>query len=415
VSGTGAKYTSMLEEQKYGSFDTEGNKIMPQYNVAQLMAVPLLFGAFEGGTEYVGGRAIGRMQKAFGKATKAEADILLEGARKSVMEKSSEFSKSLLQNYGEEIPTEVLNTVLGNVTDKVLLGKEDTDILDNVPDVIFDTAVVSTFFGTAPHIAGVLYKPFIPSSDVVKLADNNKRIADMLKGVDFEKLSTEEKSIIDSKVSALKDSSSKIINNIAGMIGTTDTQDLLDLNNFSKQIIDVKKQAQVINNSSNLSDEQKKAMLSEMKSEYSELSSVYNEKLSRAYRQEQAFKKANSFLNNRRINKDIKLGNKFSTQVLLENPNVDFKYANGKEIVDMMMSDPVTFEEIKKKADKIEANDVANGAEKYSPEQRIFTQKAVASEGVNANGWFDPNTNKIYVKQSEGFSLIDKTIKTWSI
>ncbi|WP_250507083.1 hypothetical protein, partial [Caballeronia sp. AAUFL_F1_KS45] len=78
-----------------------------------------------------------------------------------------------------------------------------------------------------------------------------------LKGVDFEKLSTEEKSIIDSKVSALKDSSSKIINNIAGMIGTTDTQDLLDLNNFSKQMIDVKKQAQVINNSSNLSDEQK--------------------------------------------------------------------------------------------------------------------------------------------------------------
>ena len=401
VSGTGSKYTSMLEEQKYGSFDAEGNKIMPQYNVAQLMAVPLLFGAFEGGTEYVGGRAIGRMQKAFGKATKAEADMLLEGARKSVMEKSSEFSKSLLQNYGEEIPTEVLNTVLGNVTDKVLLGKEDTDILDSVPDVIFDTAVVSTFFGTAPHIAGVLYKPFIPSSDVVKLADNNKRIADMLKGVDFEKLSPEEKSIIDSKVSALKDSSSKIINNIAGMIGTTDTQDLLDLNNFSKQMIDVKKQAQVINNSSNLSDEQKKAMLSEMKSEYSELSSVYNEKLSRAYRQEQSFKKANSFLNNRRINKDIKLGNKFSTQVLLENPNVDFKYANGKEIVDMMMSDPVTFEEIKKKADKIEANDVANGAEKYSAEQRIFTQKAVASEGVNANGWFDPNTNKIYVNKSK--------------
>lgn len=401
VSGTGSKYTSMLEEQKYGSFDAEGNKIMPQYNVAQLMAVPLLFGAFEGGTEYVGGRAIGRMQKAFGKATKAEADMLLEGARKSVMDKSSEFSKSLLQNYGEEIPTEVLNTVLGNVTDKVLLGKEDTDILDSVPDVIFDTAVVSTFFGTAPHIAGVLYKPFIPSSDVVKLADNNKRIADMLKGVDFEKLSTEEKSIIDSKVSALKDSSSKIINNIAGMIGTTDTQDLLDLNNFSKQMIDVKKQAQVINNSSNLSDEQKKAMLSEMKSEYSELSSVYNEKLSKAYRQEQSFKKANSFLNNRRINKDIKLGNKFSTQVLLENPNVDFKYANGKEIVDMMMSDPVTFEEIKKKADKIEANDVANGAEKYSAEQRIFTQKAVASEGVNANGWFDPNTNKIYVNKSK--------------
>jgi hypothetical protein len=401
VSGTGSKYTSMLEEQKYGSFDAEGNKIMPQYNVAQLMAVPLLFGAFEGGTEYVGGRAIGRMQKAFGKATKAEADMLLEGARKSIMEKSSEFSKSLLQNYGEEIPTEVLNTVLGNVTDKVLLGKEDTDILDSVPDVIFDTAVVSTFFGTAPHIAGVLYKPFIPSSDVVKLADNNKRIADMLKGVDFEKLSPEEKSIIDSKVSAIKDSSSKIINNIAGMIGTTDTQDLLDLNNFSKQMIDVKKQAQVINNSSNLSDEQKKAMLSEMKSEYSELSSVYNEKLSRAYRQEQSFKKANSFLNNRRINKDIKLGNKFSTQVLLENPDVDFKYADGKEIVDMMMSDPATFEEIKKKADKIEANDVANGAEKYSAEQRIFTQKAVASEGVNANGWFDPNTNKIYVNKSK--------------
>jgi hypothetical protein len=401
VTGTGSKYSSMLEEQKYGSFDKEGNKTMPNYDAAQLIAIPLLFGAFEGGSEYVGGRAIGRMQKTFGKATKEEANFLLDGARKSINQKSSEFAKSLLQNYGEEIPTEVINTVLGNVTDKFLLGKKDADILDNVSETIFDTAVVSTFFATAPHIAGAVYKNFIPKSDVVNLISNNNKIADILSGLDYKNLSKEEKIIIKSKISALKDSSSKIINNIAGMVGTTDTQELLDLNNFSKQMIDIKKQAQIINNSSKFSDIQKQAMLAEMKSEYSELNAVYNNRLSRAYRQEQAFKKADNFLNNRRLNKDIKLGEKFSTGILLDDPNVTFKYDSGKNIVDTMLKDEATLKALNVKVDEIEANDIANGGKKYSEEQRIFTQRAIASQEVNSNGWFDQNTNKIYVNKSK--------------
>ena len=323
ISGTGSKYTSMLEEQKYGSIDKEGNKVMPKYNEAQLMAIPLLFGAFEGGSEYVGGRAISRMQKAFGKATEPEVKSLLAGARKSVEQKSKEFSKSLLQNYGEEIPTEVINTVLGNVTDKILLDKKDTNILDNVPETIFDTGVVSTFFGTAPHIAGIVYKPFMPKSDVSSLIENNKRIADILKGINYEKLSIEEKSIIDSKISALKDSSSKIINNIAETIGATDNQDLIELDNISRQIVDVRKQAQIINNSSNLSDTQKKAMLSEIKSEYFELNSTYEERLSNAYRQESAVKNKGeeSLSIDQKINKDLQ-----RTKQAVESLNIQGQY-----------------------------------------------------------------------------------------
>ena len=400
VTGTGSKYNEMLQEQKYGVYDKEGNKTMPNYSFAQLTAVPLLFGGLEGGTEYLGGRAIGRAQKIFGKATGAEADALLTGTKKAIGEKAKEFSLNLLQNYGEEIPSEVANQILGNVTDKILLGKTDTNVFDGLSDVVFDTSVVSTLFGTAPHIAGAVYKPFFQNTQVEKLIDNNRKVADILNGIDYKNLSSEEKSVIDASIKDLKDESTAIINNVAGMIGTTSTKDLLDINNNSRKIVDIRKQAEIINNSTKLTPERKKIALDGLRTKFDQVNQQYRVSLNKAYAQEKAFNKVNTFFNRGKLTKDIKLGTGFA-EIIKKHPDAKFKYGSGSEIVDMMLNDPATSTNINKAAERIEANDIADGAEKYSAEQKLFTRKAVASEMINANGWFNPTTKDIYVNKDK--------------
>ena len=404
VVGTGSKYTQMLQEQKYGIMNEDGEKTLPSYNTTQLFGVPALFGAFEGGSDYVGGRAFKRMRTMFSSATTAEVSQLLLGSEKSILKSSTNFSKELLANYGEQIPTEVMNTVLGNVTDKVLLGKDNVNALDNVEDTIFDTSVVSTLFVTAPHIAGVVYKPFISSSNINKLQENNNKIASILRGIDYEKLSAEEKVIIDSKVQALKDSSTVIINNIVGLVGNTNTDDLLAINNLSKKVIDIKKQGQVINNSTNLSEVQKKDMLSTLNDEYTATNAEYNRYLGAAQRQETAQKKANTFFNRLKLNKDINLGEEFNAKVLVDNSNAKFEYGSGKELVAMAMKDPAYQEKINELADAIENEEVANGGDKYSAEQKLFTKRAVASQIVNSNGLYDGANNTIYVNKDKALS-----------
>ena len=404
VTGTGSKYTQMLQEQKYGIVDDEGQVTKPSYNTAQLFGVPALFGAFEGGTEYVGGRAFGRMKKMFSTATPAELSQLLGGAEKSIAKTAANFSKELLHNYGEEVPSEVVNTLLGNVTDKILLGKDDVNVLDNVGDTIFDTMVVSTLFATSPHIAGLAYKPFISSSNITKLQENNNKIAGILKGIDYEKLSIDEKVIIDSKIQALKDSSTEIINNTIGLVGNTNTDDLLSINNLSKKVVDIKKQAQVINNSANLTDVQKKDMLAELNNEYTATNAEYNRYLGAAQRQETAQKKANTFFNRLKLNKDINLGEEFNAKVLVNNSNAKFEYGTGKELVAMAMKDPAYQEKITKLADAIENEEVASGGDKYSAEQKLFTKRAVASQIVNSNGLYDAANNTIYVNKDKALS-----------
>ena len=404
VSGTGSKYNEMLQEQKYGTYDEFGNKTMPNYDLAQLTAVPALFGLFEGGTEYVGGRAIGRAQKIFGKATKVETDALLTGTKKAIGEKAKEFSLNLLQNYGEEIPSEVANQILGNVTDKILLGKTDTNVFDGLSDVVFDTSVVSTLFGTAPHIAGAMYKQFIPPTQIEELINNNKKVADILNGVDYKNLSKEEKSVIDVSIKDLKEESTAIINNVAGMIGTTSARDLLNINNSSKKVIDIRKQAEIINNSTKLNTEQKKAAIDGLRTKFDQVNQQYRISLTKAYAQEKYFNKVNTFFNRKKLNKDINLGTGFA-EIIKEHPDAKFKYGSGAEIVDMMLNDKKTSSEIEEIAKTIEDQDVAAGAEKYSAEQKLFTKKAIASERVNANGWFNPTTKDIYVNKDK--SLIE--------
>lgn len=334
TTGIGSKYTEMLDEQNNGVMNETGEMKKPNYSTTQLFAVPALFGLFEGGSEYVGGRAIGRMQKMFGKATKSEMETLLGSVDKTIGQKAKDISKDLLQNYGEEVPSEVFNTVLGNFTDKTLLDKKDKDLLEGVPETIFDTAVVSTLFATTPHIAGAVYRQFIPATYAKQLVENNNKIAEILKGVDYEKLSPEEKTIIDNKVKGIKDSSTIIINDIAETIGATDTGTLLGIDKLSKNIIDIRKQANIINNSQNLSQEQKDAMLTDMAKEHLDATTEYNRILGNAYRAEQMNKKAASWLNRNKLNKENLRGEKYLATVMAAGKNVKYDALSNKELID---------------------------------------------------------------------------------
>ena len=396
ATGTGSKYLEMINEQERGVMNELGEIEKPNYSTTQLFAVPALFGLFEGGSEFVGGRAIGRMQKMFGKATKEEAETLLGAAKKTIGKKAKEFSANLLQNYGEEVPSEVFNTVLGNFTDKTLLGKKDKDLLDGVPETIFDTAVVSTLFASAPHIAGAVYRRFIPATYAKDLVENNNRVADILNGIDYENLSPEEKTIVDSQLESIKSSSTKIINDIAESVGSADTETLLNIDKLSKDIIDIRKEANTINNSSNFTQEQKDQMLSEMATKHLDTTTRYNRVLDAVYRAEQANKKVATWLNTRRLKSDINKGQNYLATVLVTGKDVKYVAASNKELVDKALEDPLYLKEI-----NTDYNAFLNQSdETYSPEQKDLIKRSIAAKKVENNGLYDSRNNTIYVNKS---------------
>jgi hypothetical protein len=407
TTGIGEKYTGMLNEQKYGTYNKQGDKYIPKYNTLQLFAVPALFGTAEAGTEYFGGRAIGRAFKGMGKlinkATPAELAVIEYGINKTAKAKAQNFASAVLQNYGEEIPTEQINNVLGNFYDKYLLGKKDVELTDNAGDVLFDTVVVSSFFGSAPTVAGAVYRPFMRPSDVQTLVDNNNKISSLLANLDYENISVEEKAIIDKQISAIKDNSSSIINNIAGMIGSQSKEDILAIDKSSKGIIELNKQIAVIRNSSTLSDTQKAEALNTLQKQSEDLTRDYSTRLNKAYAYEQQARKVKSFFGSklkREITADVKKGAAFISKVLLEDPSTTIKFKSGKELVDLMLADTEKYKVIKKQAEAIEADDVANGAEKYTAEQKAFTERAIASDSVNANGFYDAATGIVYINKT---------------
>jgi len=406
ITGTGAKYTEMIGEQMTGIPDEDGIIKKPDYSVTQLFSVPALFGLYEGGSEYVGGRAIGRMQKMFGKATKPELESILGATRTTITKKAEEFSKNLFQNYGEEIPAEVFNTVLGNFTDKTLLGKKDKNLLDGVPETIFDTAVVSTLFATAPHIAGAVYRPFIPATYAKKLVENNNRVADILKGVDYENLSPEEKTIIDDKVKSIKDSSTKMINDVAESIGAADTTTLLDIDKLSRDIIDIRKQANTINNSSNLNQDQKDQLLSDMAAQRLDTTTRYNRVLDNIYRAEQANKKVATWSNTRKLKSDINLGRNYLATVMATGKDVKYVAASNKELIDKALVNPVYSKIINNEYNAF----VTDTNETYSPEQKSLIMRSIAANQVKENGMYDDRTNTIYVNKDT--ALRNKTFTT---
>jgi hypothetical protein len=396
ITGTGAKYTEMIGEQMAGIPDEDGIIKSPDYSVTQLFSVPALFGLYEGGSEYVGGRAIGRMQKMFGKATKPELESILGAAKTTIAKKAEEFSKNLVQNYGEEIPSEVFNTVLGNFTDKTLLGKKDKDLLEGVPETIFDTAVVSTLFATAPHVAGAVYRKFMPATYAKELVENNNKVADILKGTDYENLSPEEKAIVNSQIKSIKGSSTKIINDIADSIGSADTGTLLNIDKLSKDIIDIRKEANTINNSSNFTQEQKDQMLSEMAAKHLDTTTRYNRVLDAVYRAEQANKKVATWLNTRRLKSDINKGQNYLATVLVTGKDVKYIAASNKELVDKALVDPIYLTEINRDyAEFLNQSD-----ENYSPEQKDLIKRSIAAKKVENNGLYDSRNNTIYVNKN---------------
>jgi hypothetical protein len=406
VTGTGAKYTEMIGEQMTGIPDEDGIIKNPDYSVTQLFSVPALFGLYEGGSEYVGGRAIGRMQKMFSKATKPELEGILGAAKTTITKKAEEFSKNLLQNYGEEIPAEVFNTVLGNFTDKTLLGKKDKNLLEGVPETIFDTAVVSTLFATAPHIAGAVYRQFIPATYAKKLVENNNRIADILKGVDYEKLSPEEKTIIDDKIKSIKDNSTTMINDVAESIGATDTATLLDIDNLSRDIIDIRKQANTINNSNNLTQEQKDQLLDDMATQHLDTTTRYNRVLDNIYRAEQANKKVATWSNTRKLKSDINLGRNYLATVMVTGKDVKYVAASNKELIDKALVNPVYSKIINNEYNAF----VTDTNETYSPEQKSLIMRSIAANQVKENGMYDDRINTIYVNKDT--ALRNKTFTT---
>jgi hypothetical protein len=288
----GQKYSGMLEEEKYGYYDKDGNLKLPDYSPAQLFVAPIWAGTSEAGTELAFGRMVGRAKNAIlNKASKEELEIFRKGLDNSYKAIGSRLVQNTAQNFAEEIPAELFNNMIQNYGDRILLDK-DVDVLDGSLEVLKSTAAISTVFGTAPHVATAAFKFVMPKSDILELRGNSEEVLSIMENVDYNSLTKEEKKAIDTRIEAINKKSNDIINRTVALFGANSPAAILDLYRSSKSLAEMRKEALVIQNSTSLDPVEKKKTIEALNEKFKTENTIYESKLARARKIEQIHKRA---------------------------------------------------------------------------------------------------------------------------
>ena len=398
----GQEYSGMLEEEKYGYYDKDGNLKLPDYNPAQLFVAPIWAGASEAGTELAFGRMVGRAKNAvLNKASKEELEVFKKGLDNSYKAIGSRLVQNTAQNFAEEVPAELFNNMIQNYGDKLILNK-DVDVLDNSLEVLKSTAAISTVFGTAPHVAIAAFKPFMPKSNILELQKNSEEILSLMENVDYNSLTKEEKRAIDTRIETINQKSNDIINKTTALFTANSSSDILDIYKRSKTLNEIRKEALVVQNSTSLDPIEKQKTIDVLNEKFKAENAIYESKLNNAYRTEQIHRKAvgdgilNKILSYGARQKAIEEAKKGEDVIKAANDMLEsgstIKSLSTEELIKDYESNPNNEKTINA-IDKLIENKINDKT--LSKDEVALYRKALISEKVRAYGQFYNNGNNI--------------------
>ena len=254
----GNKFREMQKEIDLGTAD---------YNWWQMYGAANLTGVSAAATEYVTQGMLNRLKFSYQN---------IPGFKVSFNETMKGFLSSTgrwARDMGEEIPSEMLDELIGNIGDKYILGKKDVNLFDNLGETALSTLWTAGVAIRAPLIGHQLLAPFRSKQSYQTIGEGVARISEL-----NEQLATNKDLSVEA-VQKIKDEISAIsVNNMKAL--KTDISRLDDLNADEKKILlknkakeyEIIRSIQEINNDNTIDQKTKETLISSKNQELQSIS-----------------------------------------------------------------------------------------------------------------------------------------------
>jgi len=382
ISSTGNEYTNVTQSNLEGKTN---------YSESQKIAHSVISGSaemIEGNTFKMLGA--GRRVITAAINNKPTRDLL----QKSLTQKTLNFGKGLVTNYGGELKEELTTYGVQKLSDLIILDLEAKNVFKNAPNeiasIIKDTGVMTVGLTAVPQVVGKIIKPFTAKTYVEKLDINNKKIKEieviLSNKETSEDVKTQSKKLLDN----LLQDNEKTVKEVVEKTSKLDTPLIDKVIQLEQESSKLRVEAQKVKEDLSLSKEQRKMLISEKETQYNS-----NEEL----REKIASGNA-TILDTVSTQEQTKLKDQASRELIKEK-NPDGK--DGKFTV--------TEEEITRRA--VENFNKANETQTPTPEtqpqaevpQQAEAEKVELKQPTNAKEWEEQNFTKDEIEERRKFGL----------
>jgi hypothetical protein len=240
-----------------------------KYSKAQMIFVPMLYGAAEAIPEMNTLNMIRKASRAFNalKADDIARRSLIKSYSKRFIDAGFDNAKDLLKEEGAELFT---NTAQ-NSFDKYILGKENVSVFDNVEDVIKDTAMFSLMLQGASHVFGAVSKPFSKPEYTEVLKNNASKLIEIEKQLNDPSISESAKKALKFSADKINSQSESIVDNVLSQMESMPIEQREVIVSIDKKQAELKATAASVIKDKTIESADKKIILKELKSEFAKI------------------------------------------------------------------------------------------------------------------------------------------------
>ncbi len=249
LATTGSKFREMQKEIDLGTAD---------YNIFQMYATAILTGGSAVATEYVTKGMLKRLKFNY------KNNFGFKEGFNETLESYITGAGRWAKDMGEEIPSEMLDQLVGNFADKYILEKEDVNLFDGLGETAFSTLWTAGVFVRAPLIGQQLMTPFRSKQSFQIIGENTAKIKELMNELNTNKnLDVEAVNQIKDQINQLTVDSMKSLKiEFDRLDKMTDAEKKVLLDNKSKEY-EIKRQMKKISENNSYTDDQKKLLLDE--------------------------------------------------------------------------------------------------------------------------------------------------------
>lgn len=189
--------------------------------------------------------------------------------RQSFKDKAKEFANDFIKDEYKEVKGELITNILQNASSILIEGRKDVGILDNSEDVIKDSAVLTGFLKTSPHLVPLITKPFQSKDVTIQLDKNSKEIIQLMDKLKFETLNPEVKSLVEARIDKLKKENESTIKNTFKSIEKMPNEMFNKIVEIEKNSSEIRAKASLINKDLSLDNTTKENLIKDLNAEYS--------------------------------------------------------------------------------------------------------------------------------------------------
>ena len=249
LATAGGKFREMQKEIDLGTAD---------YNIFQMYTAATLTGTSAIATEYVTQGMLKRLNFSYKNnfGFKQGFNETIEGYLTGL----GRWAKDM----GEEVPSEVLDTIVGNFADRYVLKKEGVNLFDGVGETVFSTLWTAGVFVRSPLIGSQLMAPFRSKQSFQVVGENAAKIKELMNELNTNKnLDAEGVNQIKDQINQLSVNSMKALKvEFDRLDKMTDDEKKVLLDNKSKEY-EIKRDMKKISENNSYTNDQKKSLLDE--------------------------------------------------------------------------------------------------------------------------------------------------------